>query len=35
MEIRPWILSLALTAFAALLYYGAAAAWWMPRTIPG
>ncbi len=32
---RPWITRIALTAFAALLYYGAAAQWWMPRTITG
>jgi hypothetical protein len=35
MSPRPWILRIVLTAFAALLYYGAFAHWWLPRTISG
>jgi len=35
MEKSPWIRRIALTGFAALLYYGYAAAWWMPRMISG
>jgi hypothetical protein len=36
MKARPWIEKIALTGFAALLYYGAAAEWWMmPRMISG
>ena len=32
---RPWMMKLALTGFAALLYYAAAADWWLPRTTLG
>jgi hypothetical protein len=28
----PWTHRIALTIFAAALYWGAAASWWIPRT---
>ena len=35
MRPSPWIMSFVLSAFAAMLYYGVAANWWMPRMICG
>ena len=35
MDRSPWFRRIALTAFAALLYFGYAAEWWMPRMISG
>lgn len=35
MDRRPWIRRIALTGLAVLLYYGYAAAWWMPRMVSG
>ena len=35
MDRSPWFRRIALTVFAALLYFGYAAAWWMPRMISG
>lgn len=35
MSCRPWMTRIALAAFGALLYWGVAADWWMPRLVFG
>lgn len=35
MDARPWMTRIALAVFAALLFWGVAADWWMPRLVFG
>lgn len=35
MKLGPWMTRIAVLGFAALLYWGVAADWWMPRLLFG